>query len=98
MSEVDLSFLGRLEDILEERKDAAPESSYTARMYAKGLDKILQKVGEEAVEFIIDMKNNNRERAVEEGADLIYHFLLSLKAAGLQLSDITAELEKRHSG
>lgn len=100
LSDDQLQFIRHLENLLRDRKSADPESSYTARLYHKGLDKILQKVGEEAVEYIIDSKNNhdtqNKERAVSEGADLLYHFIVSLSAQGLSLADVIEELQQRH--
>ncbi len=89
-------FLYRLEKIIHERKNAHPDTSYTARLFAKGQDAILQKVGEEAVEYILDAKNRNRERAISEAADLVYHLLVSLAEQNIALRDIEAELERRH--
>ncbi|MCB1202356.1 MAG: phosphoribosyl-ATP diphosphatase [Leptospiraceae bacterium] len=91
------SFLPELQAIIQSRKSAAAESSYTAKLFSKGLDKILQKVGEEAVEFIIDAKNKHKERIISEGADLLYHFLVSLAALDIDLTEIEAELQKRHA-
>ncbi len=91
-----LDFLTQLENIIKERKQNLPEGSYTTSLFKKGHDKILQKLGEEAVEYIIDAKNENSERAISEGADLIFHLLMSLAYQGLSLADIVAELEKRH--
>lgn len=91
-----LKFLGELEDLIHARKKLSSEESYIARMYEKGLDKMLQKVGEEATEYVIDAKNNNRERIISEGADLLFHFILSLTAQGLSLQDINDELITRH--
>ncbi len=90
------SFLFTLEEIIQQRKNESPEKSYTAELFAKGMDKILQKVGEEAVEYIIDAKNKNRERTVSEAADLLYHLLVSLAANDLTLADIEEELTRRH--
>ena len=85
-----------LEDLLRERKKNLPEGSYTTKLFNKGRDKILQKVGEEAVEFVIDAKNENSERMISEGADLIYHLLVALVDHDLSLADIQAELKSRH--
>ena len=85
-----------LEDLLRERKKNLPEGSYTTKLFNKGRDKILQKVGEEAVEFVIDAKNENSERMISEGADLIYHLLVALVDQDLSLADIQAELKSRH--
>ncbi len=92
----DLSFLGHLENVLKEKQNANPETSYTAKLFSMGIDKILQKVGEESIEYILDAKNDNRERMISEGADLLYHFTVSLIARGVSLADIAAELERRH--
>lgn len=89
-------FFYRLEKIIHERKGAHPDTSYTARLFAKGQDAILQKVGEEAVEYILDAKNRNRERAISEASDLFYHLLVSLAEQGIALRDVEAELERRH--
>jgi len=90
------SFIHQLEEIINQRKNESPESSYTASLMSRGLDKILQKVGEESVEFILDAKNNNPERIISEGADLMYHFLVSLCACNLSIHDIENELRRRH--
>ena len=91
-----LDFIMELEDLLRERKKNLPEGSYTTKLFNKGRDKILQKVGEEAVEFVIDAKNENSERMISEGADLIYHLLVALVDQDLSLADIQAELKSRH--
>lgn len=89
-------FLYTLEEIIQQRKTESPDTSYTAAIFQKGLDKILQKVGEEAVEYIIDAKNRDPQRAVSEAADLLYHLLVSLAANDLSIKDVEKELEKRH--
>ena len=91
------SFIFELEKIIEERKTANPETSYTASLIQRGPDKVLQKVGEEAVEYILEAKNQDKERAISEGADLMYHFLISLSMNDLSLVDIEQELIKRHN-
>ena len=89
-------FLSKLEDIIASRKAAAPESSYVASLFQKGINKIAQKVGEEAVETVIEAKDNNNDLFIGEAADLLFHYLILLQAKGFTLSDITKELEKRH--
>lgn len=89
-------FLSKLEGIIANRKTAAPESSYVASLFQKGINKIAQKVGEEAVETIIEAKDKNNDLFVGEAADLLFHYLILLQAKGFTLSDITKELEKRH--
>lgn len=93
--------LGWLWRVLETRKGADAEASYTARLLAAGLPRIAQKVGEEAVETVIaglTSEPGNRGALVEEGADLLYHLLVLLLAAGVEPSQLAAELAKRHRG
>jgi phosphoribosyl-ATP pyrophosphohydrolase/phosphoribosyl-AMP cyclohydrolase len=91
-----VDFLHDLEAVIANRKNAAPESSYVASLFKKGINKIAQKVGEEAVEIVIEAKDNNDELFIGEAADLLFHYLILLQAKGFTLSDITKELEKRH--
>ncbi|MCC6289434.1 MAG: bifunctional phosphoribosyl-AMP cyclohydrolase/phosphoribosyl-ATP diphosphatase HisIE [Chitinophagaceae bacterium] len=90
-------FLYYLEDIIELRKKASPDESYVAKLFAKGINKIAQKVGEEAVETVIEAKDNNEELFLNESADLLFHYLILLNAKGYRLKDIISILEKRHS-
>ncbi|MBL7760690.1 MAG: bifunctional phosphoribosyl-AMP cyclohydrolase/phosphoribosyl-ATP diphosphatase HisIE [Sediminibacterium sp.] len=90
-------FLLYLQDIINLRKKAPVEDSYVARMFSKGLNKIAQKVGEEAVEMVIEAKDNNTELFLNESADLLFHYLLLLNAKGHTLADVLAVLQKRHS-
>ncbi|MDD2792732.1 MAG: bifunctional phosphoribosyl-AMP cyclohydrolase/phosphoribosyl-ATP diphosphatase HisIE [Sediminibacterium sp.] len=90
-------FLLYLQDIIHLRKKAPVEDSYVARMFSKGLNKIAQKVGEEAVEMVIEAKDNNTELFLNESADLLFHYLLLLNAKGHTLADVLAILQKRHS-
>jgi phosphoribosyl-ATP pyrophosphohydrolase/phosphoribosyl-AMP cyclohydrolase len=90
------SFLFQLENLLEERKLADPKASYTAKLWRKGIDKIAQKVGEEATEVIIAAMREEREEVSEESADLLYHLLLLLQWHNLSLKDISGALENRH--
>lgn len=94
---MNLEFLANLEKLLVERKQKLPAGSYTTKLFQSGPQKILQKVGEEAIEYILDAQNADKQKAIYEGADLIYHFMVSLVAQGWSLSDIIVELEKRHS-
>jgi len=91
-----LDFLVQLEQVIEQRKTADPDSSYVASLFSKGINKIAQKVGEEAVETVIEAKDNNDDLFIGEAADLLFHYLILLQAKGFSLSDITKELEKRH--
>lgn len=87
--------LERLAAVLEARKGADPESSYVARLYAKGTDAILKKVGEEAAETIIAAKTGDRDQIVHEAADLWFHTLVMLAHAGLRPDDVLNELARR---
>lgn len=90
-------FLLYLQDIINLRKKAPVEESYVARMFSKGLNKIAQKVGEEAVEMVIEAKDDNTDLFLNESADLLFHYLLLLNAKGHTLADVLAILQKRHS-
>ena len=87
--------LDRLAETLEARKNADPQSSYVAKLYAKGLDSILKKIGEEAAETIIAAKDGNREQIIYETADLWFHTLVMLAQAGLHPNDVLNELARR---
>jgi phosphoribosyl-ATP pyrophosphohydrolase len=87
--------LERLADSLEQRKSADPQSSYVAKLYAKGMDSILKKVGEEAAETIIAAKNGDKEHLIYETADLWFHTLVMLAQAGLKPQDVLDELARR---
>jgi len=90
-------FLYYLEDIIELRKKSNDEKSYVRQLFAKGLNKIAQKVGEEAVELVIEAKDQNRELFLGEAADLLFHYLVLLNAKGYNLQDVISVLESRHS-
>jgi phosphoribosyl-ATP pyrophosphohydrolase len=87
--------LARLSQVLEDRKGADPESSYVARLYAKGLDAILKKVGEEATETVMAAKDGDPDRLVHEVADLWFHTLVLLSHQGLGPEAVLAELDGR---
>jgi len=87
--------LDRLAETLEARKNADPNSSYVAKLYAKGLDSILKKVGEEAAETIIAAKDGDREQIIYETADLWFHTLVLLAQQGLHPNDVLNELARR---
>ncbi len=87
--------LGRLAAIVESRKQADPQDSYVASLYAKGLDKILKKVGEEAAETLIAAKNSDKAELVYEMADLWFHCLVLLAQKGLHPDDVLNELARR---
>ncbi len=92
-----IDFIVFLQDLIEQRKLVMPEGSYTTKLFSKGINKIAQKVGEEAVELVIEaMDENNRELFLNEAADLMYHFLVLLTARGLRIEDVVSVLESRH--
>ena len=83
-------------DVIQDRKENPSEGSYTSSLFAEGLSKIAQKVGEEASEVIVAALAQNDQRLIEEVADLTYHTLVLLAARDLSLADVQAELEQRH--
>jgi phosphoribosyl-ATP pyrophosphohydrolase/phosphoribosyl-AMP cyclohydrolase len=89
-------FLHHLEAIIDSRRSAAPETSYTARLLGRDIAKIAQKVGEEAVETIIEALRDDRERLLEESADLLFHLLVLWAAKGIELKEVEAVLEERN--
>ncbi len=90
-------FLSHLEDIITSRKEnQEDEKSYVASLFRKGINKIAQKVGEEAVEMVIEAKDDNDDLFLNESADLLFHLLILLKAKGFQLNDVVKVLESRH--
>lgn len=91
------NFLFYLEDIIKLRKASADDTSYVKQLFSKGINKIAQKVGEEAVEMVIEAKDNNDELFLNESADLLFHYLLLLNAKGHNLQDVINVLTKRHS-
>lgn len=90
-------FLQYLESVIESRKAGEEENSYVKKMFSKGLNKIAQKVGEEAVELVIEAKDDNRELFLGEASDLLFHYLLLLNAKGYTLQDVIKVLQQRHS-
>ncbi|HCC86671.1 MAG TPA: bifunctional phosphoribosyl-AMP cyclohydrolase/phosphoribosyl-ATP diphosphatase [Porphyromonadaceae bacterium] len=89
-------FLYELEKVIEQRITENPEGSYTAKLFSRGVNKVAQKVGEEAVELVIEAKDDNLDLFQNEAADLLYHFLILLKTKDLKLQDIEAVLKERH--
>ena len=90
-------FIRSLSSLIARRHEEMPEDSYTTRLFIKGVKKIAQKVGEEAVESAIEAVDGNRDRFIYEAADLMYHYLVLLEQMGVTLPDIERELVKRHS-
>lgn len=87
--------LSRLADTLEARKQADPAGSYVARLYSKGLDSILKKIGEEATETVVAAKNGDRRQIVYETADLWFHCLVMLASQGVRPEEVLDELARR---
>jgi len=92
----DIMFLKHLQDFIDKRKEQMPEGSYTTSLFTKGVRKITQKVGEEAVETIIGAMANDDENFIYEGADLLYHLIVLLTYKGYRIEDLARELAKRH--
>ncbi len=90
------NFLLELQDLIHTRKAEMPEDSYTTSLFSKGINKIAQKVGEEAVELVIEAKDDRDDLFLNEAADLIYHLLVLLSAKGKDIRDVTSLLEQRH--
>jgi phosphoribosyl-ATP pyrophosphohydrolase/phosphoribosyl-AMP cyclohydrolase len=90
------SFLYTLENVIKNRYENLSDHSYTSQLFRKGINKIAQKVGEEAVELIIEAKDENDGLFLGEAADLMFHYLVLLRAKGFQLADVEAVLRERH--
>ena len=90
------NFLLQLEKIIVDRKNNLSEKSYTSQLFSKGINKIAQKLGEEAVELVIEAKDDNDDLFKNEAADLLFHYLILLQAKGFSLNNITDVLQKRH--
>lgn len=90
-------FVSYLEEIIALRSKASPDESYVAKLMSKGINKVAQKVGEEAIELVIEAKDDNKELFLNEAADLLFHYLVLLNAKGYKLHDVTQILEQRHS-
>tara|TARA_B100001063_G_scaffold69843_1_gene63909 strand:+ start:6416 stop:7006 length:591 start_codon:yes stop_codon:yes gene_type:complete len=90
------NFLYELEDIIQERVSNPSSSSYVSTLFDKGIDKIAQKVGEEATELVIASKNTDNKLFIEESADLLFHFLLILQKKGFKINDVITELKTRN--
>ena len=91
-----LLFLSELQDFINKRKEEMPEGSYTTKLFKEGINKIAQKVGEEALETVIEATNGTNDHLVYEASDLIYHLLVMLAEKNLRIEDVAAELQKRH--
>ncbi|MBY5949381.1 bifunctional phosphoribosyl-AMP cyclohydrolase/phosphoribosyl-ATP diphosphatase HisIE [Algoriphagus marincola] len=90
-------FIDQLRAIIKDRKNNPSDKSYTASLFAKGINKVAQKVGEEAVEIVIEAKDDNKELFLGEAADLLFHYLVLLEAKGYELDEVMQVLIERHS-
>ncbi len=91
-----LAFLGELQDFVEARREEMPEGSYTTSLFRDGINRMAQKVGEEALEVVIEAVNGTDERLVYEGSDLLFHLIVLLASKGLRIERLVAELKARH--
>lgn len=91
-----LLFLSELQDFIEKRHEEMPEGSYTTSLFKDGLNRMAQKVGEEALEAVIEAVNGTNERLIYEASDMFYHLIVLLTAKGLRIEDIAKELIERH--
>ncbi len=91
-----LLFLTELQDFIEKRHEEMPEGSYTTSLFRDGLNRMAQKVGEEALELVIEATNGSNERLVYEGSDMLYHLIVLLTSKGLRIEDLAKELQQRH--
>ena len=99
VNDMDAGVIVDVWDTINQRMEERPEGSYVVSIltHRKGMDKALEKVGEEATEFILAAKNGSSDRTVEEAADLLFHILLALRASGEDLGDVLEELSRRRS-
>ena len=93
-----LLFLTYLQDFINTRHEEMPEGSYTTSLFKDGINRMAQKVGEEAVETVIEATNGTEDRLIYEASDLIYHLIVLLTSKGLRIDDLARELKKRHKG
>ena len=92
-----LLFLSELQDFIEQRHREMPEGSYTTSLFRDGLNRMAQKVGEEALELVIEATNGTDERMIYEGSDMLYHLIVLLTSKGLRIEQMAAELRERHA-
>jgi phosphoribosyl-ATP pyrophosphohydrolase/phosphoribosyl-AMP cyclohydrolase len=91
-----IEFLSELQDFIELRHEQMPEGSYTTKLFSDGVNKMAQKVGEEALETVIEATNGTKEHLVYEASDLLYHLVVLLTSKGLRIEDVAEELHRRH--
>ena len=92
-----LLFLSELSDFIEKRHEEMPEGSYTTSLFKDGLNRMAQKVGEEALELVIEATNGTNDRLIYEGSDMLYHLIVLLTSKGLRIEDMARELMERHN-
>ncbi len=92
-----LLFLTELQDFINRRHEEMPEGSYTTSLFKDGLNRMAQKVGEEALELVIEATNGTNDRLIYEGSDMLYHLIVLLTSKGLRIEDMAAELAERHN-
>ena len=91
-----LLFLTELQDFINKRHEEMPEGSYTTSLFKDGLNRMAQKVGEEALELVIEATNGTNDRLIYEGSDMLYHLIVLLTSKGLRIEDMATELAERH--
>ncbi|MCR4604249.1 MAG: bifunctional phosphoribosyl-AMP cyclohydrolase/phosphoribosyl-ATP diphosphatase HisIE [Prevotella sp.] len=91
-----LHFLEELQDFIEKRHQEMPEGSYTTRLFHDGVNKMAQKLGEEALETVIEATNGSNDKLIYEASDMLYHLMVLLTSKGLRIDDVAEELQKRH--
>lgn len=97
-NEMGIEFLSYLQDFICKRHEEMPEKSYTTSLFNSGVNRMAQKVGEEAVETVIEATNGTDDRLIYEASDLIYHLIVLLTSKGYRIEELAAELQKRHKG
>ena len=97
-NEEDIMFLKYLQNFIERRRHEMPEGSYTTTLFQKGITRMAQQAGDEAVETVIEATNGTEDRLIYEASDLIYHLIVLLTSKGLRIDDLARELKKRHKG
>jgi phosphoribosyl-ATP pyrophosphohydrolase/phosphoribosyl-AMP cyclohydrolase len=98
MTPSNIDFLVYLQNLINSRKKEMPENSFTTKLFQKGINKIAQKLGEEAVELVIEAKDSNRELFLNEAADLVYHLFVLLSAKECSIEEVVEVLKDRHKG
>ena len=97
VEKTNIIFLNQLSELIKERRDQLPENSYTTKLFKEGTNRIIQKVGEEAIETVIAAKNRDKKEIVNETSDLIYHLLVMLAEQEIEFEDVVSKLIERHS-